>query len=1054
MPVKPTYEELEQRVYELEKAASEHTTRERTANALELLSFFIHHSPICAFLKKVSHQESKVLYASDNYGAMTGIPASRMIGKNMYELYPLERAEKTTHDDIALVTSGNTVTFEEELHGKTYVTYKFPIQQGEDNYLAGYSVDITSQKQTEEELRKSLAQAEFLSDIIGKTDQPIGIGYPDGSLGFCNSAFCTLTGYCFEELQGMDWAKELTPEKWLPTEMQALQKLAQTGKPVKYEKEYIRKDGSRVPIDMLVHVVVDQSGAPDYYYAFVTDITERKKRERESLILKTAVDQAPVGIALADENISIYYCNPEGLGMRGGLQKELIEIHKDAFSNWQVLMLNGEPYEVDDLPLVRAITRGEAIREEFMVRHQDGTDHICDAAAYPVYENGTIIGGMVIFLDISERKQAENALRRSEKQYKGLFNSIGDAILVADTDRSIIECNPQFTTLFGYSPAELRGKTTEQLYAEKVQFQEVGQVIKKFDPTKHNIKTIYYKKKNGDVFPGETRIFPSLDSEGNLVGFIGMIHDISKRVAAEKTLQEHQEKLKVAMESMTDGVFISDNQGRLIDFNNAWVKFTRFKSKAEALTHLTEYPDLFEVFLPNGKPAPMETWALSRALRGEKSANEEYTIRRKDTGETWVGAYSFSPIYNSEQEIAGSVVVARDITHLKEKEAEKRRLEKRLNQAQKMEAIGNLAGGIAHDFNNILSSIIGFTELAMEAAPDDSPQRDDLEEVYVAGIRAKELVQQILAFARHSEESTKPVRLCDIVTEALKLLRPSTPSTIDIQATINSTAEVQGNPSQLHQVVMNLCTNAIQSLHTTGGVLEIELRAITLHQQTELTSKMLPAGDYVQLTVSDTGEGINPAIIDNIFEPYFTTKEVGDGTGMGLAMVKGITESYGGDISVTSVPGEKTSFVIRLPISKEKYKQPLKQPDQPSLGTAHILLVDDEPPIARMASRLLEDLGYTTTTQTSSVAALELFKRSPEVFDAVLTDMTMPAMTGDVLAQEIRKIRDDIPIILCTGYTDKINDEGAKKLGIDSFAYKPFSKNDLATTIKEALHKR
>ncbi len=316
-----------------------------------------------------------------------------------------------------------------------------------------------------------------------------------------------------------------------------------------------------------------------------------------------------------------------------------------------------------------------------------------------------------------------------------------------------------------------------------------------------------------------------------------------------------------------------------------------------------------------------------------------------------------------------------------------------------MESIGNLAGGIAHDFNNILSSIIGFTELALEAAPKGSSQRDDLEEVYIAGNRAKELVQQILAFARKSEEKTEPVKLSDIVTEALKLLRPSTPTTIQIKPIINSTAKVMGNASQLNQVVMNLCTNAVHSLQKTGGTLEIGLRNTFIANDSERKTSELPLGEYVELTVTDDGSGIDPAIIKNIFEPYFTTKGVGEGTGMGLAMVKGIIESYRGDIQVKSEPGENTSFVIRLPVATGKSFDVIGQAESAVSGTEHILFVDDEPPIARMGCRMLESLGYTVAMRTSSFEALELFREKPDIFDLVITDMTMPSMTGDVCFQ-------------------------------------------------------
>ncbi len=312
-------------------------------------------------------------------------------------------------------------------------------------------------------------------------------------------------------------------------------------------------------------------------------------------------------------------------------------------------------------------------------------------------------------------------------------------------------------------------------------------------------------------------------------------------------------------------------------------------------------------------------------------------------------------------------------------------------------------------------------------------------------------MQQILAFARQSDEKTKPVRLSDIVTETLKLLRPSTPTNIDIKTKINSTAKIMGNTSQLHQIVMNLCTNAIHSLQKTGGILEICLKNTRLANDPEANSSALRGVEYVELMVTDNGVGIDPAIVEKIFEPYFTTKGVGEGTGMGLAMVKGIVESYGGDIYVKSEQGKKTSLIMRLPRITGKSFDVVHQVTSAASGTEHILFVDDELPIARMGNRMLESLGYTVTMRTSSYEAFELFREKPDVFDLVITDMTMPLMTGDVLSMEMRKIRHNIPIIICTGYSNKINDKVAKQIGINAFAYKPLNKSEFAKTIREVL---
>lgn len=392
-----------------------------------------------------------------------------------------------------------------------------------------------------------------------------------------------------------------------------------------------------------------------------------------------------------------------------------------------------------------------------------------------------------------------------------------------------------------------------------------------------------------------------------------------------------------------------------------------------------------------------------------------------------------------------------DITQRLQTEREKEKLSNMLIQAQKMESFGQLAGGIAHDFNNILSSILGFTELVMDEVEKDSDVEGDLQEVYAAGIRAKELVSQILAFARQSDEELKPVYISPIANEVMKLIRSSTPSTIDIKHEIHSNALILGNAVQIHQIIMNLCSNAIHAMDEKGGVLRIDLNDVDASHEIPILGKTLQAGSYVKLTVSDTGIGIAGENLGTIFEPYFTTKPLGEGTGMGLAMVYGIVESYGGGISVDSELSKGTTFNIYLPITNrglghESYEL-MKLPE----GNESILFVDDEEPIAKVGKRILEGMGYVVTAMMNSVAALEHFRSNPASFDLVITDMTMPNMTGHQLAIELIKIRHDIPVILCTGYSKNITAESASKIGIKAFVYKPFVKTDLAKTIRKVL---
>ena len=382
---------------------------------------------------------------------------------------------------------------------------------------------------------------------------------------------------------------------------------------------------------------------------------------------------------------------------------------------------------------------------------------------------------------------------------------------------------------------------------------------------------------------------------------------------------------------------------------------------------------------------------------------------------------------------------------------DKLRMEDRLQQAQKMEAIGTLAGGIAHDFNNILSAIRGYTELSLYDVEKESSLYQNLREVLQAGGRAEELIRQILTFSRQTEHERKPIQVKPICQEVLKFLRSSLPATIEIRQDIRSDAAVMADPTQIHQVIMNLCTNAEHAMRENGGTLEVKLANVTLGAESTSQYPELTPGRYLELTVTDTGHGIPAHILDRIFHPFFTTKKTGEGTGMGLSVAHGIVRSYQGAITASSQPGKGSTFRVYLPIVEAKSESEAPSDESVPTGTERILFVDDEPSLVNIGERILASLGYQVTTQTTSMEALEMFQANPDQFDLVITDMAMPNMSGDKLAEELMKIRPDIPVILCTGYSSQISDETAMTLGIKAFAYKPVSRDDLAKLVRQVL---
>lgn len=402
-------------------------------------------------------------------------------------------------------------------------------------------------------------------------------------------------------------------------------------------------------------------------------------------------------------------------------------------------------------------------------------------------------------------------------------------------------------------------------------------------------------------------------------------------------------------------------------------------------------------------------------------------------------------IFNENGQCIKGTGYTQDIT-------EKRQLQVKLQQAQKMESIGTLAGGIAHDFNNLLFPIIGMSEMLLEDLPKDSLEYENATEIYHAGRRAGALVKQILAFSRQSEHKMAPVRVQNVLKEVLKLSRSTIPSNIEIHQDIQQNCGlVLADSIQIHQVAMNLITNAFHAVEEKNGVIDINLKEITL-KHNELPDSTLQSGKYIRLSISDDGIGMSQTIIYKIFEPYFTTKTQGKGTGLGLSVVYGIVKSHGGDIKVYSEIGKGTTFSIYLPLMKKSTEIiAVKQESSMATGTENILLVDDEASIAKLEGKMLSRFGYQVTIQTNSIEALNIFKQNPEKYDLVITDMAMPNMTGDHLANEILSIKPDIPIILCTGFSERISNEQVERIGVKCFLMKPVTMSDLTQMVRKVL---
>ncbi len=430
----------------------------------------------------------------------------------------------------------------------------------------------------------------------------------------------------------------------------------------------------------------------------------------------------------------------------------------------------------------------------------------------------------------------------------------------------------------------------------------------------------------------------------------------------------------------------------------------------------------------------------------------EFRIMRPDHAVRWIRARTF-PIMNSSGDVIRMVGIAEDMTEQKRAEETLIKTERQFRQSSRMEAIGTLAGGIAHDFNNILTAVLGYTELGLASVPKGSRTQRNLQEVLTAGHRAKHLVLQILAFSRQSGQGKTPTPIHMVIQEALKLLRASIPSTIEFHQTLTTEASVLADSTQLHQVVVNLGTNAEYAMRETGGRLEIRLEDCDVTEEKVRAVSGLQAGPHVRLTIEDSGTGMPPDVLERMFDPFFTTKPIGEGSGMGLAVVHGIVTNHGGALLVDSVVGKGTKIDVYLPTIPSPAWDASEDQGPMPLGKETILFVDDEETIVYLGKELLSQLGYTVEIHTNSHEALNVFRKNPERFDLVITDQTMPGLTGEALSRELLRIRPELPIILCTGFSHIMTAEKAKDLGIQAYLMKPLAIRDLAPIVRHVLDK-
>ncbi|UCF92647.1 MAG: PAS domain S-box protein [Desulfobacterales bacterium] len=875
-----------------------------------------------------------------------------------------------------------------------------------------------------------------------------------GRFTYVSPALENLLGYSGDEIRNLDFQTVVSPE-FLPEALTRTERQSK-GEPIPqpWDLQVLNRQGERIWIQIRTRPVYDQQGRLVTVYGVARDIQQKKDLEEmlhkhteklESLVAqrtqklaesearyRALVDHALTGIVILTDQ-EIRFANRTFQEITGYAATELSRL---GF---------GDIVHPEDRPRVRAQILGKTLAsppdqyDETRLIRKDGETIWVEVRATAIEDQGqpALLANVA---NITAKKKAEQARRESEARFRELAELLPETIYEMDLAGRLTFVNANAFSQFGYTKQDfaqgLNGFDM-LIHEDRPRARENARRLIRAEETGLNEYTAL--RKDGTRFAAMLRSSVII-REGQPVGLRGFIIDITERQKAEKALGESEEKYKELVENSSSMILRLDAQGRITFFNEYAQKF--FGYSAEEIIGR----NCVGTIVPEKDTAGHNLTAMIHDILAHPdnySTHENENMRRN--GErVWV-AWTNRPFRNSRGEILEILCIGNDIT-------KRKHLERQLRRAQKMEAIGTLAGGIAHDFNNILSAVMGYTELSLLDVQPGAEIEDNLNEILKASERAKALVGHILEFSRQTEQQRMPLSVTPIVKESLKLLRASLPTTIEIRSHIDADINlIEADPTQILQLMMNLCTNAAHAMRETGGILDVSCTNVAVAADTFLATNLLKAGNYLKLTVRDTGHGMTREVLEKIFDPYFTTKEKEVGTGLGLAVIHGIVESHGGIITAESRSGEGSRFDVYLPaIDGEAVPDSAKTPGLPG-GRERILFVDDEQTLVEIGKRMLERLGYAVTALGSSVEALELFRNQPGRFDMVITDMTMPNMTGEDLATKLLAIRPDIPIILCTGYSERITEDKALQMGIKGFVMKPVVLNEIAHKIRAIL---
>jgi len=974
-------------------------------------------------------RDGRIIMMSPSVADLTGFPPEEMLGRHFADFF----VDPGTPTDLMTLldqNGGKLDGYEVRIHHRDgaelwalTTARRYFDEDGDVAGIEGVAHDITVRKRAEQALRDSEDRfrdfAEASSDWMWETGT-------DNRYTFVSDRLVDLLGLPREEIIGQ-LPFELGNPIVHPADVGAHDEVFAKRQPFR-DLQYSLKDreGSLHVIRLSGKPRFESGGAFLGYRGTANDITAIvAAEERETLVRRQfleAIETVPVSFALFDSNDRLVLWNqlyqsqilPE-TKLKPGMHFE--DLARQTATAGRI---GGNDEE------------REAWVRERLDRHRNpgGGPFVLQRTTdwLQIREHRTPDGStLVVAVDITDLRRTEEALRDAQASLESVLSAAPVALWAMDADGRFTLCRGMELGSPGGRAEEMVGRTVTEVYAEHPEIVDAANQARG-GTTVHATASMA-----GRYFA--FRFQPMLDDNDEYRGCVGVAVDITERRQAEETLR----KLSLAVEQSPAATLITNLDGIIEYANPRFYENTGFTSDET----LGKTP----AFLKSEDADAEQFDEMWTTIMSGREWRGEIRNRRKN-GELFWSSTAICPIINSSGDISNFLIVAEDTT-------DKRRMDEQLRHAQKLEAVGTLAGGVAHDFNNILTGILGHCQIAIEKLDPDADVQFNLDQVMVASDRAKELVQQLLAFSRRREANLKPVSLNAIVDEAVKLIHASIPSTISIRWSVAENAvTVLADTTQIHQVLLNLCSNAADAIGDTGGAIEITVEDITTTTTIGVAGHDLAPGQYACLRVGDTGCGMDPYTLARAFDPFFTTKPVGAGTGLGLAAVHGIVQDHGGGIEVVSEPGKGTSFSIYLPCARAETTKDVKKTRTEFGGAERILLVDDERMVLQSIGTYLEHFGYKVEALTSPAAALAVFQSMMDQFDIVVTDQVMPNMTGDVLACKLRELRPDIPIILCTGYAPPASALSRKAAGINEVVRKPIEPSELGQIIRRTLDAR